>query len=204
MWTTFVFTLFRQFGSCFGFFLHWRINTKCIIYTLSESIKIICNPCQMLVFLPDLNIQINYIFFYNVQILSIYGSLYSKEHLYILHITKSIKVFKWFILCKWKTKIIYHHLLNLWHHLKLFDYGYSNANKDEEEIEVSRNPFLLKKCYIYKYYLNLSHFIAAAEEPLPDNRTTAGNLSTKKDRKRSNVLVWAFVITWGPSVSVVS
>jgi hypothetical protein len=31
------------------------------------------------------------------------------------------------------------------------------------------------------------HFIATAEEP--DNRTSAGNISTKKDRKRSKVLV---------------
>jgi len=38
----------------------------------------------MLVFRPDLNVHINYIFSYNVQILYIYGSLYAKEHLYIL------------------------------------------------------------------------------------------------------------------------
>jgi hypothetical protein len=44
----------------------------------------------------------------------------------------------------------------------------------------------LKKCYI-NIILNLSHFIAAAEEP--DNRTSAGNISTKKNRKRSKVLV---------------
>jgi len=55
-----------------------------------------------------------------------------------------------------------------------------------KRIEVSRNPFLLKKCYI-NIILNLSHFIAAAEEP--DNRTSTGNISTKKDRKRSKVLV---------------
>jgi hypothetical protein len=43
-----------------------------------------------------------------------------------------------------------------------------------KRIEVSRNPFLLKKCYI-NIIFNLGHFIAAAEEP--DNRTSAGNLS---------------------------
>jgi hypothetical protein len=43
-------------------------------------------------------------------------------------------------------------------------------------------PF--KNCYII---FNLGRFIAAAEEP--DNRTSAGNISTKKDRKRSKVLV---------------
>jgi hypothetical protein len=55
-----------------------------------------------------------------------------------------------------------------------------------KRIEVSRNPFLLKK-YFINIIFNLSHFIAAAEEP--DNRTSAGNISTKKDRKRSKVLV---------------
>jgi hypothetical protein len=55
-----------------------------------------------------------------------------------------------------------------------------------KRIEVSRNLFLLKK-YFINIIFNLSHFIAAAEEP--DNRTSAGNISTKKDRKRSKVLV---------------
>jgi hypothetical protein len=40
-------------------------------------------------------------------------------------------------------------------------------------------------CYI-NIIFNLSHFIAAAEEPA--NITSAGNFSTKKDRKRSKVL----------------
>jgi hypothetical protein len=55
-----------------------------------------------------------------------------------------------------------------------------------KRIEVSRSPFLLKK-YFINIIFNFSHFIAAAEEP--DNRTSAGNMSTMKDRKRSKVLV---------------
>ena len=46
------------------------------------------------------------------------------SNLYILHITKSTTVVKWFILFKW-TKIIIHHLLNLLIHLKpSLDHGY--------------------------------------------------------------------------------